>query len=109
MLDPALDPLGQFALRLQRLLRRLHGRIQLREILDDVVDDRLLLRQGLQVDPHVLQDVHDDVRLALRLVDVAAPRLDDPHPLLGLGHARQDLIHPLLELDDVLTVIGDVL
>ena len=61
-----------------------------------MIDDHALLTQHLDVHPHVLEDIHDHVRLELNLVNKCLSRLDHGHPLLCLADPLQRVIklHP---------------
>ena len=73
------DALGDFALLLQRpqrVPRLLQHELELGDLLGHVIDDGLLLAQRLEVDPHIVEEMHDGVRLVLDFVDHLAPRVD---------------------------------
>src|SRR5512143_4092863 len=86
-LDALLDALGQFALALQgsqRVVCLLHGEIQPRQLLADVVDHGALPAQHLQVDVDVIEQVLDAVGAALHFVDHLAARLDGRDLAVGV-------------------------
>ena len=66
------DRFTQLALVLQRTNRRpgfLKHELELGHLLRDVVDNRLLLAQGFEVDPHVFEEMDDRIGLGVHLVD----------------------------------------
>src|SRR6187402_2039888 len=71
LLDAALDAFGQLALGLERperRLRLLHLFGEPVEVVHHVIDDGLLLPEGLEVQADVFEHVGDDVGLELHLV-----------------------------------------
>ena len=90
LLDALLDALGQLTFvlqRAQRVARLLQREFELRHLLGDVIDDRLLLAQRFEVDPDVVEQVGDGVGLRLHLVDELSARVDRDNPLVGFGDA----------------------
>ena len=78
-----LTPL-ELAQRIPRLLQR---KVELRNLLGDVIDDCLLLPERFEVDVHIVQQVDHGVGLGMDLVYQLASRLDDEHPFAGFRDA----------------------
>src|SRR5258705_6399819 len=112
LLDAFLDALGQLALVLevaQGVLRLLHHELHPRQPLRDVVDDRLLLAERLEIDADVLEEVRDEAGLRLDLVDGLPPRVDRVDLVLGLGRGGEQVLHLAAQRRDLLAVVADVL
>jgi hypothetical protein len=78
--------------RAQRVPGFLQHELELRHLFRHVIDDRLLLAERLEVDPHVVEDVNDRVRLGLDLVHELAVGVDGGDAFVGLDDLREQFL-----------------
>jgi hypothetical protein len=73
-----------------------------------VIDHGFLLAQRLEVDAQIVDDVDDRVGFRLHLVDQRAARVDAGDALVGVGDARQQQVHLVLEGGHFAALLRDV-